>query len=99
MTITSLEPNKVVSEELKFLKPMEAVADIKFAIEPATGGVKVDWVMSGENKSTLDKWMGLCMGMMMKTDFDNGLKDLSEKYQESRLKKKSARLGTWALSY
>lgn len=76
MMITSLEPYKVVNEELKFIKPMEGLSDIKFAIEPAAGGVKVDWVMSGENKSTLDRWMGLCMGMMMGKDFDNGLKDL-----------------------
>lgn len=76
MMITSVDTNKAVNEELKFIKPMEGLSDIKFVIAPATGGVKVDWIMSGESKTITEKWMGLCMGMLMGKDFDNGLKDL-----------------------
>jgi hypothetical protein len=76
MMITSLDTNKVVNEELKLIKPMEGLSDVKFTIGTAEGGVKVDWIMSGENKSITDKWKNMIACMMMKKDFENGLKDL-----------------------
>jgi hypothetical protein len=78
MVIKTAEPYKSIDEELKFIKPMEAVSDILFTMEPADNGIKVNWIMSGENKSTMDKWMGLCMDALMGKDFENGLKDLKE---------------------
>ncbi len=36
----------------------------------------MDWVISGENKSALDKWMGLSIGKMMGKDFESGLQVL-----------------------
>ncbi|HCN83118.1 MAG TPA: hypothetical protein DIT07_05775 [Sphingobacteriaceae bacterium] len=76
MTIVKVEPYKMVDEEIKFFKPMTGTGDVMFNLAPDAGGIKVDWMMSGENKSTVDKWMGLCMGLLMGKDFENGLKDL-----------------------
>ena len=76
MQIIEVQPGKLVDEELKFIKPMESVSNIKFIMAPDAGGIRVDWVMSGENNGTTEKWFGLMMDMMMGKDFENGLKDL-----------------------
>jgi len=78
MTIKNVTPLKFIEHELRFIKPFEGVADNKFTLEQVPEGTKVDWTMIGQNKSTMEKWMGLTMGMMMGKDFENGLRDLKE---------------------
>jgi len=82
MLIKDVEPLKMVDIELKFLKPFESTADTKFLFESANEATKVSWIMTGENKSAMEKWMGLCMDGMIGGDFESGLnnlKTLSEK--------------------
>lgn len=84
MEIRSLEPLKLIDIDLTFLKPFESTADTKFELQPEGDSTKVTWTMAGENKSALEKWMGLAMGGMIGDDFESGLqslKELSEKAQ------------------
>lgn len=82
MLIKSTEPPKTVDIELKFIKPFESNAETQFQLDPTEQGTKVTWRMSGENKSMIQKWMGLTMDNMIGKDFESGLqslKQLSEK--------------------
>ncbi|MEJ5994321.1 SRPBCC family protein [Pedobacter sp. Du54] len=85
MKIKSVEPNKMVDIELKFLKPFESMADTRFDITPDGSGSKVTWTMSGEN-NLMSKWMGVFMSMdsMIGKDFENGLTYLKEKSEAGK---------------
>ncbi len=82
MKIISVEPNKMIDMELKFIKPFESLADTRFDLAPEANGVKVTWTMSGDSKGTMDKWMSLCMDGMIGKDFESGLKFLKEKSEK-----------------
>lgn len=83
MKIVKVEPNKMIDIELKFLKPMESLADTRFDIEKSGDGNKVIWTMSGENTSAFSKWFGfLAMDKMIGKDFENGLQYLKEKSEK-----------------
>jgi hypothetical protein len=79
MEIKSLEANKMVDMELKFIKPFESLADTRFDIAAEGTGYKVTWTMSGESDGTFNKWMSLMMDSMVGKDFEAGLKSLKEK--------------------
>jgi hypothetical protein len=82
MRITQVKPYEMVNIELKFIKPFESIADTRFDIIGEGAGNKVTWTMSGENRNTMDKWMGLCMDRMIGKDFESGLKNLKEKSEK-----------------
>ena len=82
MKINKVEINKMVDMELKFIKPMESVADTRFDIEKETNGNKVIWTMSGESKGIINKWFCLFMDKMIGKDFEDGLKSLKEKSEK-----------------
>lgn len=84
MKIKSVELNKQIDIELKFIGPFESVADTKFSIEPKNTAHTVTWTMSGEN-NMVSKWMCLLMGGMDKMigkDFESGLASLKEKSEK-----------------
>ncbi|MCY1505704.1 Polyketide cyclase / dehydrase and lipid transport [compost metagenome] len=80
MKIKSVEANKMVDMELKFIKPFESVADTRFDLTPEGSGNKVTWTMSGEN-NLISKWMCVFVSMdkMIGKDFEAGLNYLKEK--------------------
>jgi len=82
MKINKVETNQMVDMELKFIKPMESVADTRFDIEKDATGNKVIWTMSGESKGIINKWFCLFMDKMIGKDFENGLKSLKEKSEK-----------------
>jgi len=49
MLITGAKPNQEVNIKLDFIRPFGATSSTGFAFEPASGGTKVTWTMSGEN--------------------------------------------------
>jgi len=79
MKITHVEPNKMIDMELKFIDPMESIADTRFDIIPAEQSNKVTWTMSGKSEGIVSKWMGLMMDKMVGKDFEDGLKSLKKK--------------------
>ena len=79
MKIKSVESDKMVDIELKFIKPFESLADTKFEIEPTSDGNKVIWTMSGNNDGMFSKWMSLSMDRMIGKDFESGLQSLKKK--------------------
>lgn len=85
MKIKSVEPNKMVDIELKFIKPFESLADTRFDITPEGDGNKVTWTMSGEN-NLISKWMCVFVSMdkMIGKDFEDGLKSLKEKSESGK---------------
>lgn len=79
MKILSLARNEKVNMELKFIKPMKSMAMTNFDIVPeANNRTTVVWVINGENKNIVGKWMSLFMDRMIGRDFDDGLKNLKE---------------------
>ena len=78
MLVRTVDPNKLVDIELKFIKLFENIADTKFLVELSNQETKVSLIMSGENKSMMDKWMGLTMDKMIGGDFESGLTNLKE---------------------
>lgn len=82
MLITNVEPNKMVDIELKFIKPMESLANTRFDILPEGAGNKVTWTMAGEAEGTLSRWMCLMMDKMIGKDFESGLQSLKEKSEK-----------------
>jgi len=85
MKIRSVEANKLVDIEMKFLEPWESIADTKFEISPTGDGNKVTWTISGEN-NIISKWMGVFVSMdsMIGKDFEDGLKFLKEKSEAGK---------------
>jgi len=85
MKIKTVETNKLVDIEMKFLKPWESVADTKFEITNEGPGNKVIWTISGDN-NIISKWMGVFMSMdsMIGKDFESGLKYLKEKSEAGK---------------
>jgi len=83
MKIKSVEPNKMVDMELKFIEPFESLADTRFDISPEGAGSKVTWTMSGEN-NLMGKWMCVFVSMdkMIGKDFEAGLNYLKEKSEK-----------------
>lgn len=82
MKIQRVELNKMVDIELKFLKPMENLADTRFDILPNGKSSKVTWTMSGEADGMMSKWMCLMMDGMIGKDFEDGLKYLKEQSEK-----------------
>ena len=67
MAITESVPGKRIALDLHFMKPFEANNLTEFIFEPALGGVKMTWAMSGNNTlagkvialvSSMDKMVG-----------------------------------------
>lgn len=84
MQIKEVAKNKMVDMELKFLKPMESIADTRFDISADATGNKVTWTMSGESEGMISKWMCLMMDSMIGKDFEDGLKFLKEKSETGK---------------
>lgn len=77
MTITALEPPRVVVQELRFIEPFESTAQVRFLVEPVEEGSTVSWEMTTQN-DFMAKAMGLMMDMdaMIGADFEAGLEAL-----------------------
>lgn len=80
MKILSVQPQKEVDIELKFIKPFESLANTRFTLDKLPQGSKVTWNMSGEN-NLIGKWMCVFVSMdkMIGKDFEYGLQSLKEK--------------------
>ncbi len=97
MLITGAKPNQEVNIKLDFIRPFEATSTTGFSLEPASGGTKVTWTMSGEN-GFMGKAISLFHDFTVDTakDFDKGLlslKTVSEveaKHQAEEAAKKAA---------
>jgi len=84
MKILTVEPNKMVDIELKFIKPFESIADTRFVITPSGQSNQVTWYMNGECKGLMDKWSGFFMDKMIGKDFEDGLRFLKEKSEAGK---------------
>lgn len=78
MTITKVEPGKLVEQDLHFLKPFESRSNTYLMIEEVDGGQKVTWGMKGESPFVSRIFMTLMGGMdkMVGADYEKGLNKL-----------------------
>lgn len=76
MLIKNTVPEKLIDIELKFIKPFESTANTKFQLDATGNSTLVTWIMEGENKSSMERWIGLGMNNMIGGDFESGLKEL-----------------------
>jgi hypothetical protein len=77
MLITGAKPNQEVNIKLDFIKPFEGTSMTGFLLEPASGGTKVTWNMSGENNFMM-KAISMVhdMDTEIGKEFDQGLTQL-----------------------
>ena len=77
MTLTQCHPYETIDMELKFIRPMEGVADVRFIFEPTGDKTRVTWEMSGQN-GFVGKLFCLFVSMdkMIGGDFERGLASL-----------------------
>jgi effector-binding domain-containing protein/uncharacterized protein YndB with AHSA1/START domain len=78
MTLTKLEENKTIGQDLDFEKPFKSHATTYMNFEPADGGTKVTWGMMGESGFVSRVMMTLMGGMdkMIGPDYEKGLANL-----------------------
>lgn len=78
MTLTKLEENKTIGQDLDFEKPFKSHATTYMNLEPADGGTKVTWGMMGESGFISRIMMTLMGGMdkMIGPDYEKGLANL-----------------------
>lgn len=78
LAIVESRPNELVKSELKFVKPMEDVALVDFALQPDGNETLVTWTMYGKQqflqKAICSTFMDL--DAMIGKDFDTGLQNL-----------------------
>lgn len=77
MEITAEEPDRRVTIRLDFLRPFAASNTCEFILEPADGGTRLTWAMSGEN-TFVSRIFAVFMNMdkMVGKDFEKGLASL-----------------------
>lgn len=85
MTITKLEQDKTVEQDLHFLKPFESHAATYMNLEPAEGGTKLTWGMKGESDFMSNVFMFFMGGMdkAIGKDYENGLANLKKLVEEN----------------
>ena len=85
MEIVESVPSREIKVRLQFTKPFKALNPTAFTFTPAPGGTEVSWVMTGENKGAA-KLFALFMNMdkLVGSDFERGLKSLSEAVAASK---------------
>lgn len=77
MTITEVQPNRLVRMKLEFLKPFKGTNDVEFTFEPEGNQTRVSWTMSGRYVFPA-KLFGLFCNMekMIGGQFEKGLATL-----------------------
>ncbi|MDQ4503436.1 SRPBCC family protein [Sinomonas sp. ASV322] len=76
--VESTEPSRVALR-LEFLKPWKAVNPTSFTLEPQSGGTRVTWTMTGENRGVAQIFaLFMNMDKMVGKDFEKGLARLSQ---------------------
>lgn len=85
MEIVESDFPRTIRIRLEFTKPFKAVNPTTFTFEPADGGTRVTWRMTGENKG-LAKVFALVMNMdkLVGTDFERGLAALAAAAKANR---------------
>lgn len=80
MTITKVEPNKMVEVRLEFIKPFESTCKTTWTVTSTEQGSQVTWAMDGRNEGLVPRIFGLFLNMdsMVGQDFENGLSDLKK---------------------
>jgi hypothetical protein len=83
MEITESKPNELIRLKLKFLKPMQSVADTEFTFKPVGTDTEVTWTMSGKRKF-LEKAICVFMNMdkMVGGQFEKGLDNMETVLKE-----------------
>lgn len=79
MEIVKVEPARLVSIRLTFIRPFEGENMAAFTLEPEAGGTRVNWTMSGP-ATFLSKVMDTVFNMdrMIGGDFEVGLANLKD---------------------
>lgn len=78
-----LEPNRLIAEELRFIKPFRSRADVNFELQPAGSGTEVTWHMYGSLPWFMF-WMQSSLEAFIGMDYERGLKMLKELIETAR---------------
>ncbi|HMV66152.1 MAG TPA: SRPBCC family protein, partial [Myxococcota bacterium] len=91
MSIKASKEPETVQEDLEFIKPFTAKADVAFTLTQADGGTKVTWTYDA-NADLIAKVFGLFTNMdkMLGGDFEHGLDKLAPMAEEAAKKRQEA---------
>ncbi|MBX7059942.1 MAG: SRPBCC family protein [Leptospirales bacterium] len=76
MTISRLEPNRMLETALDFKEQGKALA--RFELQTVEGGTQVTWFFESEAPGFGDRWMGLVMQSMLGGQYETGLQALKK---------------------
>lgn len=87
MTVESVQAPSKIAIKLEFIEPWESSSQTLFSFDPVGEQTKVTWTMSGRNRF-VEKAMTLWMDMdkMVGSDFEKGLRKLSEAAKQEQAK-------------
>jgi hypothetical protein len=85
VTITGSTPHSRIDMALDMTRPFACYNLVEFTLQPAAGGTRVTWAMSGK-ANLLSKVMGLFLDMdkMVGAQFEAGLAELRRIVEQSR---------------
>ncbi|MEO2046642.1 MAG: GyrI-like domain-containing protein [Pirellulales bacterium] len=72
-----LHPNRLIEDEIHFVKPFKSQSQVSFEIEPAGEGTNITWHMHGSLPWFLF-WMRSQMAIFIGMDYERGLQMLKE---------------------
>lgn len=84
----SLDPGKLIDDEIRFLKPFKSVSRVSFNLEETGSGTKITWNMDGSLPWFLF-WMRPMMEAMIGMDYERGLRMLKEWIETGTIESKT----------
>lgn len=80
----TLEPGRLIEDEIRFAKPFKSRSNVSFEFEPAGAGTTLTWHMRGSLPWFMF-WMKPMMQAMIGMDYERGLKMLKEWIETGRV--------------
>lgn len=83
LTVTASDPQRGMDVDIEYGQgDYLSVASLRY--QPVTGGTRVTWVLEGEaGGSPVERWVGLCMGLLAGPEFEESLIRLAEVVEAS----------------
>lgn len=97
IAVVQAKKNKSIQHRLTFLKPWKSTADVQFAFEEQSGGVKVTWSMDGSLPMFLF-FLKNMMNSLIGMDYDRGLRMLREQVETGSVASQIDILGSESFS-
>lgn len=83
MVFTEFNPYSKIKSDIHFYTPNEGEAKVDWDFEPFDKGTKVTWSIYGDSDYPFGRYMGLMMDGFLGASFEEGMKNLKEKFDSN----------------